>query len=375
MAKIKFEGQVEEIFKTDRFEEIQQLFKNGVVNNLEKGRLKKLMENGEFNFINKLIKSLMSHQQHFLVYLHDFADKIAHIDTGSLRFQCEEILKNGDIEVKLYFVSRILSSLKEEDLLYLFDNSDFDLFKIIIKMSKFINDNREKFTDIYSNAESLECLFTNLSFKVKEIIKKKVIIYFQKEDFEALTLMVNVGILDYFTIEEYVSLMEDSQCDIIKILILGLNVPYWQILQTRETIFEKIKNFDDNINKHLKNEIFRLFKEESKWILIELIMSQFYNYLEKEHIEILFQDPKSKLKSNFNEILIVENKDKKFGFSDYIERIGGFLMKINKVLGKTFLFNIIINLPNESKTMLKKDLKGWIGYPDNNLDDLLHLLI
>ncbi|KKM54062.1 hypothetical protein LCGC14_1553780 [marine sediment metagenome] len=378
MAKTKFEGKVEEIFKTNRFEEIQQLFNNGVMNNLENDRLKKLMENRDFNFIDKLLKSLINHQQHFLSFLYDFADKVAQIETKSLRIQCEEILINGDVEEKLYFVSIILLSFKEEDLLYLFDNSGFDLFEIIINMSKFINDNREKLTDICGNAESLECLFTNLSFKVKEIIKKKVIIYFQKEDFEALTLMVNVGLLDYFTIDEYVSLIEDSNCDIIKILILSLSVPYWQILDTRGTIFEifeKIKNFDININKKLKNKIFRLFKEESKWILIELIMDQFFDYLEKKHIEILFQEPSSKLKTNFNEILIVENKEKEFGFSDYIERIAGFLIKINAELGKTFLFDIINNLPNESNLMLEKDLKGWIDYPAGNLNDLIESLI
>ena len=58
-----------------------------------------------------------------------------------------------------------------------------------------------------------------------------------------------------------------------------------------------------------------------------------------------------------------------------IERIAGFLIKINAELGKTFLFDIINNLPNESNLMLEKDLKGWIDYPAGNLNDLIESLI
>ncbi len=104
-------------------------------------------------------------------------------------------------------------------------------------------------------------------------------------------------------------------------------------------------------------------------------MDQFFDYLDKDHIEILFQEPSSKLKTNFNEILIVENKDKDFKYGGYIERIADFLIKINKELGKSFLFDIIHNLSNESKIMLEKDLKGWIDYPDANLEDLIHSVI
>lgn len=372
------EEHIDKIFKTNRFEDIQKIFNSGVLHNLENDRLKNLLENREFNFIEKLLKSLINYPNHFSDLLYSFADKIVKIDSGSLRFQFDEILKEGDEELNLYLISGMLTDLKEEDLFFLFENSDYDLFEIIMKMSKFVNINIDMSMDIQTSAENLEYLFKNLGFKIREIIKKKIIKYFQKEDFEALTLMVNVGLLDYFTINEYISLIEDTECDLVKILVLSLIVPYWRIIDSRYVIFEifkKIENKEENIKKKLKNEIFRLFSESPKWILVELIMDKFFKYLDKEHIEVLFRDSNTKLKTNFYEILREENKDKEFGFGGYIERIADFLIKINKELGKAFLLDIIYKLPNESKNMLYKDLKGWIDYPDANLDDLIQAVI
>ncbi len=104
-------------------------------------------------------------------------------------------------------------------------------------------------------------------------------------------------------------------------------------------------------------------------------MNQFFKYLEKEHLQILFRDPKSKLQKNFAEILRVENKFEEFGYNDGFECIEDFLVKIYKELGKAFLFDIIHNLPNEAKNMLRKDFKDGTVYIDATIDELKQDLI
>ena len=147
-------------------------------------------------------------------------------------------------------------------------------------------------------------------------------------------------------------LVSESNLNFIKNLLLLQNYSGYEfsIREQIDEIFNQIKNKNNELSNEFYKIVFNLFYLDSDIILLELIHAELFEVLKDEDYQILFNNPRSKLKDNIREL--IKKSNPKYLSEDIIT----LLIILCKKIGKTEVFQFIKSLEQEIKIRLQQGM-------------------
>jgi len=282
-----------------------------------------------------------------------------------------DLLNKGNPNSIVYLFSEVTYELSVEDRVFFFERSNTNIFEILDKAIK-----KEEYI-----VESLLYFFYEDESEIRKslipLIKRTTISSFKTHNLDAIFFLTQFKLIYCFDDNELIELIKNPELSVIKDLMKLSTYPplasydYFNIESTvyvLQYFFHKLEqSIGDILIKELTEnlkiggvEFLNLVITHSFYGWDEFEYDYFYEYLEKNDIELLFCDPNSKMKINLLELLKRENKGEEYYIIIFV-----FMIWIYDQIGEQYIRQFFTSLTKEDKDHTKYKFSYVIKYLSN----------